>query len=118
MDKTKLGVLAATAILGLGALGGAAVKANASGSPVISPTPPVAAAVGVAPEADAGLPDTDTLQQGDQTAADTAAGATADNAVEAAGEQTGSETAGNDGPGGHADEPGNANADHQFEGAE
>jgi hypothetical protein len=31
----------------------------------------------------------------------------------------GSESApGNDGPGGHADEPGNANADHQFQGNE
>jgi hypothetical protein len=36
---------------------------------------------------------------------------------ETAGE-TGSETAGNDGPGGHADEPGNPNADHQFQGQE
>ena len=33
MDKTKIGVIAATAILGLGALGGAAVKASASSSP-------------------------------------------------------------------------------------
>jgi hypothetical protein len=30
----------------------------------------------------------------------------------------GSEAAGNDGPGGHADEPGDPNADHQFEGQE
>jgi hypothetical protein len=38
---------------------------------------------------------------------------------ETAGEAPGSETApGNDGPGGHADEPGNPNADHQFEGVE
>jgi hypothetical protein len=109
MDKTKIGVIAATAILGLGALGGAAVKANAS-NPVKSATPPVAAAVTANPEADAGMPDTDTLQQGDQTTPDTAADATA--------EQAGSEAPGNDGPGGHADDPGNANVDHQFEGVE
>ncbi|MEA2472595.1 MAG: hypothetical protein QOE06_510 [Thermoleophilaceae bacterium] len=36
-----------------------------------------------------------------------------------AAEAPGAETAaGNDGPGGHADEPGNPNADHQFQGAE
>jgi hypothetical protein len=29
-----------------------------------------------------------------------------------------SEVTGNDGPGGHADEPGNPNADHQFQGQE
>jgi hypothetical protein len=33
-------------------------------------------------------------------------------------EQPGSETSNNDGPGGHADEPGNPNADHQFQGQE
>ena len=70
MDKTKISVIAATAILGLGALGGAAVKASASSNPVKSTTPPAAAAVNTtaeAPEADAGMPDTDILQQGDQT---------------------------------------------------
>ena len=38
--------------------------------------------------------------------------------TETAGENPGSEVAGNGGPGGHADEPGNANADHQFNGTE
>ena len=33
-------------------------------------------------------------------------------------EPAGSEVAGNDGPGGHADEPGNPNADHQATGEE
>jgi hypothetical protein len=32
--------------------------------------------------------------------------------------ESGSEVRGDDGPGGHADEPGNPNADHQFEGQE
>jgi hypothetical protein len=40
-------------------------------------------------------------------------------AVAEADEQPGSEsTANSDGPGGHADEPGNATADHQFQGQE
>jgi len=32
--------------------------------------------------------------------------------------ENGAEVPGDDGPGGHADEPGNPNADHQFEGQE
>jgi hypothetical protein len=44
-------------------------------------------------------------------------GETTGEAPETSGE-AGNETAGNDGPGGHADEPGNANADHQFDGQE
>jgi hypothetical protein len=34
------------------------------------------------------------------------------------GTESGSEVSNNDGPGGHADEPGNPNADHQFQGQE
>jgi hypothetical protein len=58
--------------------------------------------------------DGDNVQSGDQTTPDT--GSTA---AETSGESPGSESAANsDGPGGHADEPGNANADHQFQGNE
>jgi hypothetical protein len=60
-------------------------------------------------------PDTDNVQSGDQTTPDT--GSTAAPRAETSGE-TGSEMAANDGPGGHADEPGNPNADHQFQGQE
>jgi hypothetical protein len=42
----------------------------------------------------------------------------ADNVQAGDGEQSGSEVPGNDGPGGHADEPGNPNADHQEAGQE
>lgn len=37
---------------------------------------------------------------------------------ESSSEKAGSEVSGDDGPGGHADEPGNPNADHQFQGQE
>jgi hypothetical protein len=60
-------------------------------------------------------PDGDNIQSGDQTTPDT--GSTAHQRSEASG-GTGSEVAGNDGPGGHADEPGNPNADNQFQGQE
>jgi hypothetical protein len=39
-------------------------------------------------------------------------------APEGTNEASGSEVANNDGPGGHADEPGNPTADHQFQGEE
>jgi hypothetical protein len=71
---------------------------------------------------DSSATDTDTVQSGDQSAPETpdTAGpsqSTQENR-ESAGETSGSETSGNDGPGGHADEPGNANADHQSQGNE
>jgi hypothetical protein len=112
MKTTKIAVIVATAVLGLGALAGAAVKANASSAPVTSAPSPVTAVdqstTAEPAEADAGLPDTDQVQEqvGDQNAAD--------DATEASGESK----AKADGPGGHADDPADANADHQFEGVE
>lgn len=77
--------------------------------------------------------DRDHVQSGDQTtpdqpgtvtashksAAPTAGTGNGSAANEQPGEQPGSESAANsDGPGGHADAPGNASADHQFQGVE
>ncbi len=54
-----------------------------------------------------------TVQSGDQSTPDTSG------AAESSTSETGGETAsGSDGPGGHADAPGSANADHQFQGNE
>jgi hypothetical protein len=111
--------------------GGAIASAQ---QPAKAPAPITKAAATSEP---VGGPDTDTIQSGDQTTPDTvAASATTHRSVAAtaeapgteqpaaseqpgAEEQPGSETAANDdGPGGHADEPGNASADHQFQGAE
>jgi hypothetical protein len=58
--------------------------------------------------------DTDNGQSGDQTTPAQAGAGESESAVE----QSGSEQASNDGPGGHEDEPGNPSADHQFEGQE
>ena len=77
-----------TAVAAL-AFGGAAL-AGAASNPSTPALPPASAPA-------------DTTEQGDQTAPDTGSA---------------SEVPGNDGPGGHADEPGNANADHQFQGEE
>ena len=87
-------------------------------------------------------PDTDNVQSGDQTSPDSAAVRAADVTATASGKDvqsgsqaggpdttgvtgessgeggSGSEVTANDGPGGHADEPANPNADHQFQGQE
>lgn len=55
-------------------------------------------------------PDTDNIQSGDQTTPDTGSNA------EQSSETTGESGSANDGPGGHADAPGNV--DHQFQGQE
>lgn len=67
--------------------------------------------------------DGDQIQQGDQstphrTASEQPGSESTTEQPESATAESGSEQAANDGPGGHADEPGNPNADHQFEGVE
>ncbi|HXM76280.1 MAG TPA: hypothetical protein VN971_05870, partial [Thermoanaerobaculia bacterium] len=66
-------------------------------------------------KATSGPADGDNIQQGDQGTPDVPG--SRDTSSEQSGE-TGSEVPGNDGPNGHADEPGNPNADHQFQGSE
>jgi hypothetical protein len=120
MTKSIQKVSATVLALGALGLGGSAIAQAAS-----------------SPESTTG-PDRDNIQAGDQTTPDvstvtaSARKPTAANAgtgarssaveqpgVESTTETPGSESAASsDGPGGHADEPGNANADHQFQGAE
>jgi hypothetical protein len=124
MTKRIQKVSAAVLAIGALGLGGSALAQGAS------TTEPV------------GGPDRDSIQAGDQTTPDTAAaaasattasapkastgssGAAAEQpGVESATEQPGAESASetaadSDGPGGHADEPGNAAADNQFQGAQ
>jgi len=63
-------------------------------------------------------PDRDNVQSGDQSTPDVKGSKSSETSQENAPESSGESTANNDGPGGHADEPGNANADHQFQGQE
>jgi Ni/Co efflux regulator RcnB len=122
MSKRIQKLVVAVAALAALALGGA-VMAQAQSSPAAAP-------------ARTSAPDRDNVQSGDQTTPDRPATATKGhrgrrNAVRAgaASERPGAESPeqggggsesapGSDGPGGHADEPGNANADHQFQGNE
>jgi hypothetical protein len=96
MKRTKIIVIAAIAVLGLGALGGVAVRANAADTP---PATDAALSTVEPLEADSGLADTDSVneQVGDQSSPD---GAAADEADA-------------DGPGGPNDQSGNQVEDGQ-----
>jgi len=116
ITKLIAGLTAVTAL----AVGGASLASAASNTKPANP--PVVAVDG------------DTLQQGDQSTPDTSSAAesstestaesTAESSTESTAEPASSEQAGesssemaaNDGPAGHADEPGNASADYQFQG--
>jgi hypothetical protein len=108
LTKLLAGLTAVAAL----AFGGASLAGAANNS---SPPAPPTASVPA-----------DTAQQGDQTAPDSSSAsesgsesATGESSSESASSESASESAAaNDGPGGHADEPGNANADHQFQGEE
>lgn len=133
-DMTRLKrssiALGAAAITALG-VGGIAVAQN--GGQAQTPAPQVKPAQ-VKQAAEPKGPDRDNIRSGDQatpdekgstseapgTEAKEAPGAEAKEAPGAEGnEAPGQETKqDSDGPGGHADEPGNPNADHQFQGKE
>ncbi|MEA2222209.1 MAG: hypothetical protein QOH83_585 [Solirubrobacteraceae bacterium] len=131
-QRIQKAVLAVAAIGALAA-GGSAIASAQNQAPTKAPTPaPITQSAATAEPV--GGPDTDSIQSGDQTTPDTAtaAGVSSNATAEAPGteqsaaseqtgaaEQPGSESAANsDGPGGHADEPGNPTADHQFQGTE
>lgn len=129
MFKHGKKVLVTVGALSALAFGGSTL-ANAASQPAKPASPP-------AIEQTSG-PDLDKVQSGDQTTPDVAgassrsASTSSSSAAEAPGVETapGAETTGaseapgsesataSDGPGGHADEPGNPNADTQFEGVQ
>jgi hypothetical protein len=110
MRARAIKLMAGLTAVGALAFGGSALAGAAGKTPPVNPP---------APAVD--------VQQGDQTAPD-AAGTAAESSSESAASESASESASSesasesatasDGPGGHADEPGNANADHQFQGEE
>lgn len=104
-------VAAALAALGALAVGGSTLAS--AGSKQAPPSPPAAVAEKPGVELRQGA-DTDTLQQGDQTAADTAAEAAGSESESSSERSESAETGVSDGPGGYADS--NANADTQQQG--
>lgn len=107
------------AVTGL-AIGGTALAASGSSTQSKAPVAEPAGQELPAAQEQPGV--AETSQPGDTDAIQSQNGK--DDPTEAANEQPGAETEsaneqpGNDGPGGHADEPGNATADHQFQGVE
>jgi len=110
MTKLIAGVAAIAAL----AVGGSAL-AGAAGNQATPTKAPVAAAKTL----EAGGP-TGVNQATPDDPSQESATETAEDALESASEpaESASEVPEDDGPGGHADEPGNPNADHQFEGQE
>ncbi len=112
-------LLAALSALAVLAFGGSTL-ASAGSKPTPRPANQPAAQSTVKQPA---AVDGDQIQQGDQSTPDATANeqpgseSTAEQ-PESATAESGSEQVANDGPGGHADEPGSPNADHQFEGVE
>ena len=103
MDIKKTLIAGSAVLVLVGSVGGAALASNKT-----APSKPATTS-----ETTTG-PDTDNIQQGDQTTPDTA-GQTSEATGETSDESSG-ENGPSDGPGGHADPAGNV--DHQFEGQE
>lgn len=108
--KTTVGAVAA---LGALALGGSAIASAASSQAKASQKAHHSATHKSTRAGEPTGPDRDNIQSGDQSTPDVKGSKSSENAPEGAGESTKS-----DGPGGHADPPGNSNADHQFQGQE
>lgn len=116
-------IATAAALLAALGVGGAAIAQSGSGSQATPSNPgqsktqtqELPGQESNGPENSAA--DTDNVQAGDQTSPDPA-GATGAERESGTEQESGSEVANDDGPGGHADEPGNSNADHQAQGVE
>jgi hypothetical protein len=107
-------VAAALTLVASLAIGGATFASASSKAP--SAKAPSAKAPAAQVKAPAGVNDGDNVQQGDQSTPDTPGAGESQSSSESSSESAGSEVPGNDGPGGHADEPGNPGADNQFQG--
>ena len=94
---------AGVAVIAAMGLGGAAIAQSNGTATADQSSPPAAQSERAAPENSA--TDRDNVQEGPEKA-------------EKGEAPEGKEVPGDDGPGGHADEPGNPNADHQFQGKE
>src|SRR3954454_7294530 len=130
--KSKTAVATTASLVAALGVGGVALAQNSGNSTPAQNSSPAAKAAPAKKAAevpgqesnapDNSAQDTDNVQAGDQSTSgtnkETNDGSASENASESAGEQSGSEVPCNDGPGGHADEPGNANADHQETGQE
>jgi hypothetical protein len=137
--KSKTAVATTASLIAALGVGGVALAQNSGSATPAQKANPVAKVQSQPSKAKAGsaakdssATDSDNVQSGDQSAPDTGSaqeqpgtetndsGAQEQPGTETndSGEQPGSEVSNNDGPGGHADEPGNATADHEAQGQE
>jgi hypothetical protein len=131
--KSKTAIATAASLIAALGVGGVAVAQNSGNATPAHKANPVTQVQGQQTKAqDSSAADSDNVQSGDQSAPDKGsaqepAGTETNDASgeqpgtetnDTSGEQSGSEVSNSDGPGGHADEPGNAIADHQAQGQE
>jgi negative regulator of sigma E activity len=126
--KSRTAVATAASLVAALGVGGVAVAQNSSNATPTQKANPVTKVQGQQKSAqENSATDSDNVQSGDQSAPDKGGADSETNDASSeqpgtetndSGEQPGSEVSNNDGPGGHADEPGNANADHQAQGQE
>jgi len=117
-------VAAGVAVIAAMGLGGAAIAQSGGTATAAQPNSPVAQNERAAPENSATDRDNVQDENGKDDATEKSEGSERSEAAEGPekaekGEASeGKEVPGDDGPGGHADEPGNPNANHEFQGKE
>lgn len=114
--RKSLTATAAALLAALGVGGAALAQSSQSGTQTAPPAASQPKDATEVPGQESNAPensatDPDNVQSGDQTGPETGR----ESATE---QESGSEKVNDDGPGGHADEPANPNADHQFQGKE
>ncbi len=117
MQKRAFKFMAGVVAIGAMALGGTAVASASQKAPAVPPSAAVHAQEqpGVQTQEQPGV-DNDSIQ--DENGADDVTELGGAEEPESSEAESAAEQPGDDGPGGHADEPGNPDADHQFEGQE
>lgn len=109
---------AGVAVIAAMGLGGAAIAQSNGTATAAQPNSPVTQNERAAPENSATDRDNVQDENGKDDATEKSEAAEGPEKAEKGAAAEGKEVPGDDGPGGHADEPGNPNADHQFQGKE
>jgi hypothetical protein len=118
MKVRKSVAAAGVAVIAAMGLGGAAIAQPGASPTASQPGSPVVQNERAAPESSATDRDNVQDENGRDDATERSEAAEGPEQAEKGEAPEGKEVPGDDGPGGHADEPGNPNADHQFQGKE
>jgi len=118
MKVRKSVAAAGAAVIAAMGLGGAALAQPSESATATQPGSPVVQNERAAPESSATDRDNVQDENGRDDATEKSEAPEGPEKAEKGEARAGEEVPGDDGPGGHADEPGNPNADHQFQGEE